>query len=94
MGWEFSEDLVRRQGSGCSGSGERERKKVNFTQNIMPRGLYVDKVLCEILANSNSEEQFQPRTKTVSQTVKKRSCNEPASFSFFHLFIPSLGERR
>lgn len=73
--------------------GERER------QWILPSGLSVKKVLCQELADSLSQEKYSPSDDDGQASGECESMqwqlhkDELANFSFFHLFVPPLGER-
>lgn len=64
------------------------RKSVNFTENTKLRGSFVDKVLCQVLADSNSKEEYFPSmTMMFSRPVRASLFIPPWSLE---LFLPPL----
>lgn len=54
--------------------GERERKRENLTENTMPRGLSVEEVLGQILADSVQEEEDSPSDDDVQSPGESESA--------------------
>lgn len=70
--------------------------RLNFTQNAMPRGLYVNKVLFQVLASVDTEEEYSPsHVKTHWQTFRTYGANfcqcwNVGNFSLFQLSVLPL----
>lgn len=61
---------------------DRERKTANFIENTMPGGLSADKILPQVLADSDSEKEYLPSYDVFSRPVNA-SLLVRKDFSFF-----------
>lgn len=55
-------------------AAEREIKTVNFTETTLPRGFFVDKVLREVMSDSDSKDEFSHSDDDVHSSSESESA--------------------